>query len=196
MDAPTADSIAGVLREINAHTDPDGPAWDVDDFVVMNTGHWLTGPARLSRSDAARRFERRLYESYARPGGGEMNEFAERVGVDVRTGNTFNDTAPLSNDLQYATFDTPSGRFAVLRVHKYGDARANYTKPFVVELYPSESRIAPSGIEFWCPDCEIGDQHDPYFGWENDGLPSESFNSEENIVECPECGDAMMLHPR
>lgn len=203
-------TLRGVLEELK-NVNPDAPRWDVgDEYAVMNTAHWLLEQIGATRTEAARQREAELYrESDGEPAKADMECLAElhhspvnRVGGverGVQSGNTYNDSAQLTKDILYVTWEEggrhgETKQFAALSIHRFGDPRGRYTKPFIVELTP-ESRIAPGSVEFWCADCGRDDRFDPYAGWLNEGIPESSYHGDENHVECPECGNEMSLKP-
>ena len=159
------------------------------------------------RTESAEAVERAFHEEYGDdPELSEYEEFARGRAANFGDGPEFNkylsagkDGVGLTDDiLTIRWLDEPTEtEYVFVFVHHGGDYRLNYEGGALFEMN-EDSNLAPSWVEFWCYDCQIGHKWDGFFGWESkntghEKLPTESFDLMENTVSCPECGDTVSV---
>jgi hypothetical protein len=104
-----------------------------------------------------------------------MKEFAEAIGTEVYTTNTYNYDNIISQTLQYTTFQYNEEQFILLQVHNGCDVRGGYTKPYIFHIDELDYFImAQHDIQSGCANGHIWSSDDCGYHWYFDGSTAKS----------------------
>jgi len=110
-------------------------------IVYLDTFHFLVD--RLHITPESEELEKK-FEQYDREHPDddylqEMEDFANKIGENSGTVNTYNGEDALDQTLQYVYFEKDGKYFVLLQIHGGADVRGGYTEPYIFEVEEPEA---------------------------------------------------------
>jgi hypothetical protein len=121
----------------------------------------------------------------------DMQDFAERVGGEAYTYNSYNTENMLSQDIQWTQFTYGWQTYILLQIHGGCDIRGGYTKPraFIVE---PDWAYGMNDAEIYCTSCDFGFSIMGSEYIDKDGSFTDiSIDLWDSDTVCPECGSPL-----